>query len=554
VARLRSLKQIFINDWREQRRLSYGLLVLVLTGLVVTMFYLNHPQPEVNNDTPGYLRVTEQILSTGNPVDPLRTPGYPAFIALVYALAGQGNLMAVSIAQGILFVLATLEVYALTLLIFRRSWVALIVGLLMGTSTYLLGFVKPILVESLTLWLTVSLALVVVLFIRAMKPAYLWLLAAMLLALFMTRPEWVYLPILLLPYLLLLARRRGVLRRVLPHGLAVAVTLYLVLGFFVYVNATQNQYTGITFVQNINVLGKVLQYHMQAEAPPQYAEIVAVADPFVQQGGWDPNQLVLLYPQLASAHWKLGGEYATTIILHHPIEFAIDTVPVLFTSSKGYSSASPLQAQGPFAGPLAVLDAVSGDVYRTYQMFLLFVALWVALFFWRRTRRLLAVEMMGAVVLLAVYELIVTSVGGYVQYWRLHIPFDPLMTLIIWGSVLASVPYWRPALDRLTVPWRTIWWAWVALLGVGAVGGLAALVQAGGVAGALDLVGRALATYPLMVVLVLFLLLAFTIYAYRRQAAGMPQHALEENEAAPPASVQQVPIDALVEEAVDEKT
>ncbi len=525
-----SFKQAFLNDWHGKRWLSYGLIVLVMTSLAVTMFYLNHPQPDVNNDTPEYLLVTKHILASGNPVDPLRTPGYPAFVALIYLLAGQGNLAAVGTAQALLFILATLEMYALTILALGRTWIALIIGLLIGTSTYLLGFVKPIIVEDLTLWLAVTLALVVVLFIRSMKPVYLWLASAIMLALFMTRPEWVYLPVPLLLYLLLLARRRGMFRRMLPHALAGVALLYVVLGLFIYANATENNYTGISFVQNINVLGKVLQYHMQAEAPSQYAAIVQVADPFVKQGGWDPNKLALLDPSIEYPHyWTLGGEYASAIILHHPLEFAIDTLPLLVTSSKSYSPGSPILAQGPFAAPLNALQAVSGDVYRTYEIFLLFVALWAVLLVWRRTRRLLMVEIMGTVMLLAFYELVVTSVGGYVQYWRLHIPFDPLMTLIIWGTVLVSIPFWRPTLDRLSLQWRALWWAWIALLVVGSVGGLAVLVHSRGVAGTLDLGGRTLVGHPLGLALLLLVAIAFTIYAYRRQALASPHRVVKEN-------------------------
>jgi hypothetical protein len=528
-ASLQRLKKLFVDDWRGERRLFYGLIVLLMTSLAVTMFYLNHPQPDVNNDTGEYLAVTQKILTSGNPVDPLRTPGYPSFVALIYLLAGQGNLSAVGVMQAILFVLATLEMYFLTLLVLRRPWIALIVGLLMGTSTYLLGFVKPIIVEGVTLWLTVSLALVVVLFIRAMKPAYLWLMAVLILALFMTRPEWVYLPIPLALYLLWLAWRRGMARRMLPHSLASIALLYLVLGLFIYANASEYGYTGITYVQNINLVGKVLQYHMQAEASPQYAAIVQVADPFVKQGGWDPNQLVKLYPPLSHPYWTPGGDYAQSIILHHPLQFLVDTIPVLFTSSKGYSSASPILGQGPFAGPLAALDAVSSDVYRTYEAFLLFVALWVGLLIWGRTKRLLSVEMMGAMVLLAVYELVSTSVGGYVQYWRLHIPFDPLMTLIIWGTVLASVPFWKPALDRLVLPWRAVWWGWLVLLGGGVVGAAAIVIYKKGVRGAGDLAGRLVLGHPLGVALLLILAIAFTVYVYGRRVSVSLQPRLEES-------------------------
>jgi hypothetical protein len=438
-------------------------------------------------------------------------------IAVVFLLAGQGNLLAVSIAQGVLFVLATLEIYVLTILVLRRPWIALVVGLLVGTSTYLLGFVKPLLVEGLTLWLAVSLALVVVLFIQTMKPGYFWAAAGFTLALFMTRPEWVYLPVPLFLYLLMIARRRGNLRRMLPHSIAAVVLLYLLLGLFIYQNATQNGYAGITYIQNINLLGKVLQYHMQNEAPTQYAGVAQVANTFVQQGGWDPNQLVVLSPSLRAHHWSLAGSYASAVLLHHPVEFLIKTIPVLFTSSKGYSSASPIQVPGPFASPLLGLEAISGDVYRTYQLFPLLALLWAVLFFWRRTSRLRVVETMGAVVFLAVYELTVTSLGGYVQYWRLHIPFDPLLTLIIWGSALATIPFWKPALARLHLPWRLIWRGWIAAVIVGMVGGAAILLHTRGIKGTADLGIRLLLAHPLGVFLLLLLVAAFTLSVYRWQ-------------------------------------
>jgi hypothetical protein len=185
-----------------------------------------------------------------------------------------------------------------------------------------------------------------------------------------------------------------------------------------------------------------------------------------------------------------------------------------------------------FAGPLAALDAISADVYRSYEIFLLLVVLWTALLLWRRTTRLPVVEMMGGVVLLAFYELLVTSLGGYVQFWRLHIPFDPLLTLIIWGSALASVPFWKPALDRLTVPWKKLWWTTVALFVVGAAGAIVIAIYKRGVNETLGLAGKALADHPLAVALALLLIGAFTIYAYRRKASGPLSGVLEERKEA----------------------
>ena len=60
--------------------------------------------------------------------------GLILLIAGVFLLAGRDNVTAVSMVQGALFVLVTLEVYALAWLVFRRARVAFTVGLLLGAN------------------------------------------------------------------------------------------------------------------------------------------------------------------------------------------------------------------------------------------------------------------------------------------------------------------------------------------------------------------------------------------------------------------------------------
>src|SRR5205085_5692406 len=108
----------------------------------------------------------------------------------VYVFPGQDNLAAVSVVQAVLFVLATLELYVLAVLLLRRGWMALLLGLLVGTNLLLLSYVKPLLSEALALWLFVSLALAVAFFISTRRVRFLWLVTALTLVLFLTRAEW----------------------------------------------------------------------------------------------------------------------------------------------------------------------------------------------------------------------------------------------------------------------------------------------------------------------------------------------------------------------------
>jgi hypothetical protein len=181
-------------DWRGSRSLAYGLVVVLLASAVVAMYYLNHPQPEINPDTSSYLKVTQKILHGGQLVDSVRTPGYPLFVALVFLAAGEGNLLAVSIVQGVLFVLATLEVYFIALLVLRRSGIACVIGLLVVTNTYLLSYAKPVIVEGASIWVVASLGLAIVWCIQSLRVSTFWLVALFMLLALMTRPEWIFFP------------------------------------------------------------------------------------------------------------------------------------------------------------------------------------------------------------------------------------------------------------------------------------------------------------------------------------------------------------------------
>ena len=93
---------------------------------------------------------------------------------------------------------------------------------------------------------------------------------------------------------------------------------------------------------------------------------------------------------------------------------------------------------GPFALPLAWLDAVFRALYNWDAWFPACALVWLLLLFWRQTRSLLPIQLMGAIVLLSLYGLISTTLGAYrgVDYMRIHTLFDPLLTLVIWGTLL----------------------------------------------------------------------------------------------------------------------
>ncbi len=440
----RLLVRWLIQDWYTHKYLFFAVLLLLLTVIPTVAYYLNHPRPGSNADTPSYLNAANslqahpyQLVNIG------RLPGYPLLIVLVYTLAGQGNLVAVSITQAVFFVLATLEIYVLVILLLRRSWLAFLIGLLVGTNLVLLSFVKPIMSEGLALWLLTTLALAVVYFTRTLRVQAFWLVAACIPPLFLTRPEWIYLPVPLFAYLLLVATRRDVVRHLLRHALLSFALIYVILGSYIGINALVNHYPGLTLIENFNLMGKVLQYNMQDEASPEYTQTVHELDICVARIDRDPYHVLPCIPSLSRNRALPAGDFARSIILHHPLEFLLKSVPFFSSSLTNYydSDTDRVAIPGPFDWPLAWLKSVHRMLYRWNACFPLCVITWFLLLCMRRTKSLQVVAGMGGIVLLALYGLIVTTLGGYRpdDYMRFHIVFDPLLIVVVCGSLLIGV-------------------------------------------------------------------------------------------------------------------
>lgn len=427
-------------DWQARKNTLLAMALVLITTVVVVIYYVNHPHPEISIDSGEYLSQARLIQTQGQVIDPHRVPGFSLLITAVFMLTGQGNVMAVSIVNALLFILATIEMYCIALLIFRQGWAAFLIGLLVGANIGLITFVKPILSEALTLWLLVSLAWVTVLFIQRFRTRYLWLMATLILGLFLTRPEWIFVAIPLYAYLILLARRQKQLtRRLLAHTIASVLLLYSALAGYIAVNATQYHYFGVADTQNFNTWGKVIQYDMQNEAPPQYARITAITNTFHAHGGLNPYTLVQQNPWLAQNHYELVGAYSRAIIEGHLGEYLAKSAPVAISSLSDFYFQSQVDPRGPFGNPLIVLQLVARLLYKFNLLFPVCAVAWLFLLFWRRTAQLSSVQGMGALILLVLYGVMTTTIGGFASYPRYHTPFNPLLIILIWGSLVAIV-------------------------------------------------------------------------------------------------------------------
>ncbi|WP_151758177.1 hypothetical protein [Dictyobacter vulcani] len=114
---------------------------------------------------------------------------------------------------------------------------------------------------------------------------------------------------------------KQLLRRFLPHAIAGLIILYSIAGGYIYINATQNNFSGTTWITNINMLGKILQYNMQDNVEPTDQRAVAIShqiDSHLKKHLHDPYVMMARDPKLFDNHAAEIGKYSQSIIIHHP--------------------------------------------------------------------------------------------------------------------------------------------------------------------------------------------------------------------------------------------
>src|SRR5260370_520529 len=155
----------------------------------------------------------------------------------------------------------------------------------------------------------------------------------------------------------------------------------------------------MTAIENFNWMGKVLQYQMEGEAPPEYAQVSHELDFYVARVDRDPYHVLPHLPELSKNNGVPAGQFARAIILHHPVEFAFKSVPMFFVSLVSYYD----NTQGNLTQPLAWLQILNRVLYMGNICFPFCALAWLFLLSWRRTRSQPRIQAMGAIVLLVLY-------------------------------------------------------------------------------------------------------------------------------------------------------
>jgi hypothetical protein len=186
-------------------------LVFVLTASAIGQLavLIQRPLAVLVVDSADYLAVAHRILATGQFTDPLRTPGYPAFLGLVFLLTGKDNFTAVVAAQTMLMLTGTLGIYLLAHRVGLARWAAASVAALVGIDPYLVNFERDVFTETLAFWLAVMLFLVFERYLRHGRRVALVGLVGLSVASILTRPVFIFIPLVLAAVMLRCAVSRA---------------------------------------------------------------------------------------------------------------------------------------------------------------------------------------------------------------------------------------------------------------------------------------------------------------------------------------------------------
>ena len=409
------------SGWRARLRPHRAqLLILLILALIPELLLLaTHPAIILAPDSREYIATAAQIAHTGKLVDARRTPGYPLLLALIFAVTGGRNLGAVVAVQLALALLTPFGVYLLAYRLTYRRWVACAAAGLVAINLYMIDWTYSIRDETFSSLLTVALFLVTERLVRQPRPGWIVGFGVLGAFLILTRPIYVFLPGIIL--VALAARALGMRRgRALLPGIALAcVLVYGVIAGYAGVNKLENGYLGISYISDVNLFGKVIEYRLYEQpVAPQFQTMQRQVTVFAAAGGTLPWDFAREYGYQGNNYAALGA-FARPLILQHPVQYAILTLHDLkqvWLVKPGIDSRGARILAFDLMLALARLDLL------TY-LALPVVVFWLAWLLWRGWRN--PALFTTALLLLAVLgSMLMTAVGSYAEYYRLRAPID----------------------------------------------------------------------------------------------------------------------------------
>jgi hypothetical protein len=401
--------------------------LLGIATAVLAAYIANSPRLDRFGDSPTY-----EFVADGLPrsfISSSRLPGYPILIALSSWLPG-GREVGLICTQAALILVAVAVTYFIARAAVGRQWLAFAIGVVIATDLLMAGYVRVVMSETLAVTLTLLLLAATLRYMADFQPLYLWLMAGLTIALILTRPEWLLMMAILVPYLLVIARRRGVLtRRLVAHGIASTAIVLMAVGAYCAANLAVNGYFGLSSFTNVALLGKLMVYGMIPDAPAPYSSLVPMVESY--PSAWE----LVRVPPFNDRNSALAGEFARAVIVHEPALFIQNVLGTAISSAGDHeTNFLRIDANGPFGHWLGVLLAISQSRYRAFVILPALALAWaIAGVIVPVTNR--RAQVMGVLGLFVFYDWLTTAAGTYGEFGRLRMPVNSIGTIIVIGTL-----------------------------------------------------------------------------------------------------------------------
>jgi hypothetical protein len=408
-------------------------LALVVLGCAIGQVAVLSQRPVVAlwSDTPSYLAVAQRILAGTHFTDPVRTPGYPALLALVFLLTGGEHFGAVVAVQTVLLCATAVEGYVLTCQLQPHRGVAAAVGACMGINILIVNWERMIMTEALSCWVMVTLFLVLERYLRHGRAVTLLWVALLCAIAFLIRPIFIYLPALVMPLLAIHAWRIGALAlrwRSLAGALILVGALLLA---YMGANAATTGYFGLSAVSNVNLFGKVIEFNLY-DRPlrgegTRYARLQTEVAAYVRTRGKEPWTFVLEHPHYAANGATFLGGFALEEIRQHPLVYLRGSARDLFDGvyAAPYVYA-PYTYRPAWIFALWELCVIASRLYIFFPLLLL-ASMVLA---WRHLQDP-ARALLCALLLAVAGDILVSTLTDYTEFWRLRVPLDWALTVAV---------------------------------------------------------------------------------------------------------------------------
>lgn len=397
-------------------------LVIITFISLLTQIYLYHQQPHfiLFPDTTGYVHAAERVRNQHILTDSLRSMGYPYFLFLNILITGSIRYKFIVLVQSLLMVIASNEIYFISSFITRQKLISLIAGAFAGANIFVINWERTILTESLAYFCLVTTFFTLCWYLeKKTKTSFILL---MLISAYtpLVRPNYIFIPLIVLLVLSISGYMNKTLGRDRIHLCTFILIVAGIISLNILGNAVYYHLYNVSDVENSDLVGKILEYHMQDETTwNTFNDLKQKIDQFTKDGDTNPNSFLLEYPQYKQDNYSLLGQYSMSIITHHPLQYLKNSIPDIeemwFSQPVIYA---PLSLTPKVLSYLSYLQFA----YKFSYLFLPLALFIRCILFYKRRNpgELIAISLTISVIC----TIFIVVLGNNSEYPRLRMPVD----------------------------------------------------------------------------------------------------------------------------------